>query len=596
MGAGIFDLRDQVDELDAAATQWAAVGTALSGAGDDVTSGARAVLDAGWEGETRDSFDEHRRALVTDLDTGGDLAGTVARHLTLAAGSVRVAQGRLDEQWASIVTVPVHYGPGGELTWLPRDEAEQKAVNDAIDRAGEIRGSLDTALDEDRAAIADTVAQWESLSTRWASVANGADPFDLPPDADGVGAITVGDRTIFNTGAGDDTVTITIDPKTGEQVVTINGQVYRVPAGQHVVVRVGEGDDTVTVPAGTRVDVTVLGSDGDDRIETGGGDDTVLGGSGDDQVKGGAGNDRVSGGAGRDYVDGQSGDDRLSGGTGDDTVYGLDGDDRISGGDGWDYLEGGAGDDRLDGGAGGDTLSGGTGDDTVFGGTGDDTTYTGKGDDTVHAGTGDDTTYAEAGDVVRGGEHRVTVELKDVPSAIRVEGSPEFQARVRADLELLASSPAGQRMLDNLAHNIDDSGFLGFNKDTLTIREYSNPDDPDNSTASNDGHGNYVINYNVALDHLRTGGGGVDGPPVAVLYHEFAHVYDYANDTLAPGDYHGDDPDNQGTPNREREAAGLPIDHDDDPSTPEIIDPDHPYELTENGLREELGAPHRDHY
>ncbi|WP_278260092.1 M91 family zinc metallopeptidase [Nocardioides convexus] len=91
---------------------------------------------------------------------------------------------------------------------------------------------------------------------------------------------------------------------------------------------------------------------------------------------------------------------------------------------------------------------------------------------------------------------------------------------MRADLESLASSPAGQQMLANLAHNIDDSGFLGINKDTLVIREYNDPSDPDNSTASNDGHGNYVINYNVALDHLRTPGGGVDGPPIAVVYHE----------------------------------------------------------------------------
>jgi hypothetical protein len=49
-------------------------------------------------------------------------------------------------------------------------------------------------------------------------------------------------------------------------------------------------------------------------------------------------------------------------------------------------------------------------------------------------------------------------------------------------------------------------------------------------------------------------------------------------------------------PNREREAAGLPIDDDHDPKTPDRIDPDHPYQYTENGLREELGAPHRPRY
>jgi hypothetical protein len=73
-----------------------------------------------------------------------------------------------------------------------------------------------------------------------------------------------------------------------------------------------------------------------------------------------------------------------------------------------------------------------------------------------------------------------------------------------------------------------------------------------------------------------------------------AHVYDYTNDTLADGTYDQGGP--RPVPNKEREAAGLPIDHDDDPGTPERIYPGHPYVFTENGLREELGAPHRPRY
>jgi hypothetical protein len=49
-------------------------------------------------------------------------------------------------------------------------------------------------------------------------------------------------------------------------------------------------------------------------------------------------------------------------------------------------------------------------------------------------------------------------------------------------------------------------------------------------------------------------------------------------------------------PDNTNSSAGLPIDHDHNPSTPEIIDPDHAFELSENGLREEMGAPHSDHY
>ena len=65
-------------------------------------------------------------------------------------------------------------------------------------------------------------------------------------------------------------------------------------------------------------------------------------------------------------------------------------------------------------------------------------------------------------------------------------------------------------------------------------------------------------------------------------------------------------PYNQGSPgphmvvdnvrNLERVAVGLPIDHDDDPSTPERLDPDMPYAYTENALREEWAWPRRPRY
>ena len=121
---------------------------------------------------------------------------------------------------------------------------------------------------------------------------------------------------VLNTGPGDDTVTMSVDPMTGERIVTVNGQVTRFPAGYDVTIRAGEGSDTIDVAPGTRVRLTLLGG---------------------------------------------AGDDTLSGGLGDDTLYGLSGADRIDGGFGQDYLEGGTGDDTLDGGAGNDMLSGGTG-------------------------------------------------------------------------------------------------------------------------------------------------------------------------------------------------------------------------------------------
>jgi uncharacterized protein YukE len=581
-GAGVWDLAARPDALDAAAQAWLGMAERVDEAATSVNNRASGVLGS-WEGESATSYDAHRRTLVTSIDEATNSAARVSTALQRAAGSLRKAQADLDASWASVSDIPSVVG-GGTVTFQPRDDAEAARARTAIDRADEVRARLDAELAEDAAALTAATELWEQTAAEWASIADGGtDGFTVPSGAGDVGIIVVGDRVIVNGTDGDDDISITVDPVTGEQTVVVNGVAHTVPAGQEVVVRGGDGNDTITVPQGGGVSFTLIGSGGRDDLTGGDGDDTLLGLDDDDNIDAGAGDDRVSGGAGQDYLNGQGGDDRVSGGEGRDTLYGLSGDDTLSGGAEQDYLEGGTGNDALSGGHGDDVLSGGDGDDTLHGGAGADVSYAGRGTDTTHGGTGSDTANGEAGDAHDGVESTVTIEIPDGLAGIRIEGSPEFVERVEADLQLLASSPEGQRMIANLQQHIEDG------PDTLTIREYHNPADPDNSTASTDGT-NSVINYNTRLDDFR------GAPPVVVLYHEFAHVYDYMNDTFDSTPYSGDDPTDHGIRQGERQATGLPIDHDHDPSTPEVIDPDHDLGLTENGLRGEMGLPDREHY
>ena len=138
-------------------------------------------------------------------------------------------------------------------------------------------------------------------------------------------------------------------------------------------------------------------------------------------------------------------------------------------------------------------------------------------------------------------------------------------------------------MLDALRNEQEDSGFLGINRDTVTITELSE----DNNYANPDG----TIEYN---PHRQ--GGGEGRPPIAGLYHEMAHIYDFFSENFDDTDYSGDDTVDHGVNQGERTAVGLPVDHDHDPSTPEVEDPDHDHALTENGLREEIGWEDREHY
>jgi uncharacterized protein YukE len=598
--ADLWDLHARPDQVDQAAAGWRRVSAAVTAATTDVDAQAKALTGGGWTGAAAETFDAHRRKLTADLEDTADRATAVAAALGRTAGSVRAAQGHLTDEWGRVIGVSLTYDSPHHLLFSPRTPAESTVVLKSIEACGQIRQDLDSQLAADVSGYWKARSEFQRISAVWLAQAEGtSDPFTLPPEATGTSIIYDGDRVIVNTGPGDDKVQVSVDPKTGLQIVTINGVAYGFPAGADIVVRAGQGNDSLTVAPGTNVHLTLLGGAGDDEIHGGSGDDTILGLSGRDRLYGSGGADRVSAGAGRDYVDGGAGNDILSGGLGDDTVYGLAGNDTLSGGEGQDYVEGATGDDTVDGETGDDILSGGRGDDTLRGGGGDDKIYAGLGHDTSDGGLGRDTVFGERGDVSAGAEQNVTVEIKDLGTFIDVQGSDEFKARVEADLDMLRASPRGQEMLAALdkGHADTEGGWWLFHHDgdSLTISEYNNPDQPDNSTAHHHGSEN-EIGYNPHLDTipLDRGNGVVDGPPVAVMYHEMAHVYDYMNDTLAPGDYTGQ----PGGPeeNDEREAAGLPIDDDNDPNTPERIYPKHPYALTENGLREEMGAPHRDAY
>jgi trimeric autotransporter adhesin len=112
----------------------------------------------------------------------------------------------------------------------------------------------------------------------------------------------------------------------------------------------------------------LLGTEADERFESGDGDDTVEANGGADTVNAGAGADNVSGGSGDDSIDGGEGNDTLDAGDGFDVVLGGAGADFIAGGLGDDSLNGGEGDDYIQGAAGVDELSGDAGDDALEGG------------------------------------------------------------------------------------------------------------------------------------------------------------------------------------------------------------------------------------
>ncbi|WP_155859396.1 M91 family zinc metallopeptidase [Cellulomonas sp. KRMCY2] len=592
----------------AAADAWATLAETVVTARDSIDDVALPLRGDAWSGSAADGYHAHRAAVSSSVDDAAAAGRTARDALHAAAGALGTAQASLSASLGNL-RAAVHTVVLGPIVWVhPQSDAQIARVRALVAGAREIRADLDDALAAAAREMSAARVALDGVARRWNTAAEGtATTWTPPAESTRLTWIDDGERIVVSTGSGADDVQVRVDPDTGAQIVTVNGRTLTFPAGRPVVIRTGSGSDTVTVEPGTSVRLTILtgagddwvsGGDGNDRVSAGagsdqvwglGGDDRIYGGSGpEDDLYAGAGDDVVVGGTGHDYVDGGDGRDRLSGGDGDDTVYGMGGDDTVIGGAGEDYLEGARGDDTVISGRDDDVVSGGRDADALHGGSGTDVLYGGHGRDTLQGGTGSDTAYLQSEDSGTA-EHEVYVDISDAGSFIRIEGSPDFVARVEADLDMLRSSPTGQEMLAGLDKAHEDSDGWFTDGDGLRIIELA---DQDNGFASRDtawGTQTHQIQYNPGFDTLRGA-----TPPVVVLYHEMAHVWDYSHDTLAEGVYTGTD--NPGVNNRERVAVGLPYDHDDDPSTPTQLDPDHDDAATENALRDELELDRRDRY
>lgn len=422
----------------------------------------------------------------------------------------------------------------------------------------------------------------------------------------------------------DNIIVVSLNPNDSSLIdITIDGVTQSYNINDKIVIDAKGGHDVVRVNPNVTVGLEIDGGSGNDRIIGGSGNDTILGGRGQDRINAGSGDDRVEAGRGIDYVNGGSGNDVLEGGRDNDVVYGGDGNDEIKGDAGKDYIEGGQGNDSINGGRGEDVISGGLGDDELDGGQNEDVVYGGQGQDTV-TDSGINQVFAQSDDVIDGKGNQVTqVGLSGTPGSqsIRVQGTPEFQERVNADLDMLRSSPSGRQMLsalDQTGRTVTISQWNQDNGRAEPLDASGQPFPPFQGPASGglppvlqqDQNGNTIpgpsydvrVQYNPSFN-MSTVLQQSESVPATVLYHELSHAYNLATGTLQPGVYQDlvnpNNPDHQVIANAERQAVGLPTqglpyDFDQDPATPNTFA--NPADLTENGLLNEQNRAPRGAY
>lgn len=614
----VWDLDADTGWLLTARTQLTSFATTLGDAATTVST-TRDDLAEHWEGDRADSYLAYAPTLTTALNGANDQASALQQVLTDIDADVEGAQNDLDSSFvraSGACTGTLRLFGSVTFTWSD-DEDQPSEIAAEQGRAQGVREDLRRTLDN-RASTLDAVAQrCTEIGDAWAGPAEGIPAWDYPTgESYGIMQTTLGDTTTVTTGSGNDTIEVTTDPETGETVLTVSHytesqcvvEEVRIPAGQDVVINTGGGSDTITVPAGTDVGLRFSGGQGDDTVSAQGatGDIEAFGGEGADTIELGSGADTVHGGGGDDYVDSGAGDDRVFGGLGNDILYGMDGQDVITGGEGNDYLEGAAGDDQLFAGQGDDIVSGGFGDDTGHGGAGDDTMYAGSGTDSFTGGQGDDTLTGEDHDTMEG-EQRITIEIPSEEHYTRwlefeVDGSEAFKQRMLADLQMMASSEAGQEMLEAQGRHYDESGFLGMGKDKVVLREF----DERNGYASPDG---YIVtinpDYQGGINNTTDPDGWTGKPPIVVLFHELGHINQFRSQGGGSGHWWDPDAinaegekgdwirDADGQPLIERQNVGLPWDTD---IVPEADGEDYDFDLTENGFRDEIGIPRREWY
>ena len=175
MIAHLWELRADPTPLETGARQWARVATDLAATADDIVDAARHALDQGWESESAESYELHRRQMVAQIDTFTTIAAEISRSLNALALMLTAAQEELDRAWVPVAVVP-HDLVGAErvLVLHPATPADQKLVRAATDTAREIRSRLDRQLYDEASRLRAARMDLSSVTTDLAQVSGGA--------------------------------------------------------------------------------------------------------------------------------------------------------------------------------------------------------------------------------------------------------------------------------------------------------------------------------------------------------------------------------------------------------------------------------------
>lgn len=173
MPANPWELRADVRPLDVAAARWTEIGALMSRRGDEIVEAARRATE-GWDAAAAESYEQHRRQVLVNLDRFTTLATQIAGSLRAVSAILTSSQEELDHAWIKVALVPHEVvGESRYLVFEPQDDEGRGKVSEGRAETEEIRRRLALSLDEESARLRQARAELVTVRTALTTLTGG---------------------------------------------------------------------------------------------------------------------------------------------------------------------------------------------------------------------------------------------------------------------------------------------------------------------------------------------------------------------------------------------------------------------------------------
>lgn len=192
MPANPWELRADVRPLEAAAQRWTEVGELMARRGDELADAARRATED-WDAAAAESYEEHRKQVLANLDRFTSLAAQIAGSLRAVSSVLTSSQKELDANWTKVAMVPHEVvGESRHLVFKPSEDDDRGKVARGQAESEEIRRRLTLALDQESSRLRSARAELVMVRTELMTLAGSKFPgFGAPgQDESGVGTVS----------------------------------------------------------------------------------------------------------------------------------------------------------------------------------------------------------------------------------------------------------------------------------------------------------------------------------------------------------------------------------------------------------------------